>query len=98
MKRSIMFVLSAAVLASSGAFAQGATRDGSPAVPAASGYSTVTVAQRQAEGSWHGGGAASGDNSASSSIGTASSAMAGAQNKEGCMGPRTFCDIYYGGS
>jgi hypothetical protein len=106
MKKLAMLAVSAAVLVSSGAFAQGLTRaevqqqlvqaeqDGSQYVTNASYPDVSTVFQAQASRAQKNDATAYGGVAAGSSAGR--SAMPMSQGHETCVGPNSFCNIYAG--
>jgi hypothetical protein len=106
MKKLAMFALSAAVLVSSGAFAQGLTRaevqqqlvqseqNGSQYVTNASYPDVSPVFQAQAARAQKNDATAYGGVAASS--GASRPAMPMAPGHETCVGPNSFCNIYAG--
>jgi hypothetical protein len=107
MKKIALFVMSAAVLASSSAFAQGLTRaevrqqlveaeqNGSNLVSNAS-YPDVARIYSNQVAQAKDGATAYGGVVAGSSAGSARIAKGGSPNHEACVGPVSFCNIYAG--
>ncbi|SAL47024.1 hypothetical protein AWB64_04950 [Caballeronia sordidicola] len=106
MKKIALFVMSAAVLVSSGAFAQGLTRaevqqqlvvaeqDGSRLVSNASYPDVARIYSNevaQKDGANAYGGVAAGTSASSSRI-----ANVGGASHEACVGPVSFCNLYAG--
>jgi hypothetical protein len=107
MKKLAMFTVSAAILVSSSAFAQGLTRaevrqqlvvaeqSGSQYVTNASYPAVSPVFQDQAAKLQHKDVSGFGGVAAGSSM-SAAGAMTRAQGHEACVGPNSFCNIYAG--